>query len=53
MMKIKMKNPPGPYINHMLESDGVKRRALRARRLERPPIIEDIEILGRVFTFVY
>ena len=34
-----MKNPPGPYINHMLESDGVKRRALRARRLERPPII--------------
>ena len=42
MIKIKikmMKNPPGPYINHMLESDGVKRRALRARRLERPPII--------------
>ena len=33
-----MKNPPRPYINHMLESDGVKRRALRARRLERPPI---------------
>ena len=33
-----MKNPPGPYINHMLVSDGVKRRALRARRLERPPI---------------
>ena len=37
-IKMKMKNPPGPYINHMLESDGVKRRALRARRLERPPI---------------
>ena len=36
---IKMKNPPGTYINHMLESDGVKRRGLRARRFERPPII--------------
>ena len=35
---IKMKNPPGLYVIHMLESDGVKRRALRARRLERPPI---------------
>ena len=34
-----MKNPPGLYVIHMLESDGVKRRALRARRLERPPII--------------
>ena len=30
-----MKNPPGPYINHMLESHSVKRRALSARRLER------------------
>ena len=37
-MMIKMKNPPGLYVIHMLESDGVKRRALRARRLERPPI---------------
>ena len=36
-IKIKMKNPPGLYVIHMLESDGVKRRALRARRLERPP----------------
>ena len=33
-----MKNPPGLYVIHMLESDGVKRRALRARRLERLPI---------------
>ena len=37
---IKMKNPPGLYVIHMLESDGVKRRALRARRLERSPIRE-------------
>ena len=37
-MMMMMKNPPWSYINHMLESDGVKRRALRARRLERPPI---------------
>ena len=32
------KNTPGAYINHMLVSDGAKRRALRARRLVRPPI---------------
>ena len=39
MMMIKMKkNTPGAYINHMLVSDGAKRRALRARRLVRPPI---------------
>ena len=38
MMMMMMKNPPGLYVIHMLESDGVKRRALRARRLERPPI---------------
>ena len=46
MIKIKMmikmmmmkKNTPGAYINHMLVSDGAKRRALRARRLVRPPI---------------
>ena len=44
-----MKNPPGPYINHMLESDGVKRRALRARRLERPPINEELPI-SRTFS---
>ena len=33
MMMMMMKNPPGLYVIHMLESDGVKRRALRARRL--------------------
>ena len=39
MMMMKMtKNTPGAYINHMLVSDGAKRRALRARRLVRPPI---------------
>ena len=46
MMMIKMmRNPPGTYINHMLESDGVKRRALRARRLERPPINDLIQFM--------
>ena len=48
IIKMMMKNPPGPYINHMLESDGVKRRALRARRLERPPMKRH-QILRRNF----
>ena len=39
MIKMMKKNTPGAYINHMLVSDGAKRRALRARRLVRPPII--------------
>ena len=50
MIKMKMKNPPGLYVIHMLESDGVKRRALRARRLERPPI--SLGIIASVFQFI-
>ena len=39
MIKMKMikmkKNTPGAYINHMLVSDGAKRRARSARRFVR------------------
>ena len=53
-----MKNPPGLDVIHMLESDGVKRRALRARRLERPPIKLDFKWRNRaggakILQFVY
>ena len=48
MIKI-MKNPLSPYINHMLELDVVKRRALCIRCLKRPPIIF---MLGNLLIYV-